>query len=101
MIIDIYTDEQAIEDGYLIPFPHHKGWCCTRAVWEELPEEDGEGKIRHLGALVLDASFEVQRVLKINPDEWLISSGPYVEESGYWLARNGLGGFTIMKPEDY
>ena len=101
MIINIYTDEQAIEDGYLIPFPHHKGWCCTRSVWESLPEKDDEGKMKHLGAIVLDASHVAARVFNADPDENLICSGRYVEESGYWLGRNSLGGVTIMKPEDY
>ena len=100
-VIYSYSEEQAIEDGILIEYPHKKGWCCTHTVWEELPEKDDEGKMRHLGALITDAFLETHRVFKINPDEWLISSGRYVEESGFWLARNSLGGITIMKPEDY
>ncbi|MDO8526764.1 MAG: hypothetical protein Q7T03_03640 [Deltaproteobacteria bacterium] len=100
-VIYSYTEEQAIEDGVLIEYPHKKGWCCTRTVWEELPEKDDEGKMRHLGAIIVDAFFETRRVFKQKPDEWLVASGRYVKESGYWLARNSLGGITIMKPEDY
>jgi len=100
-IVSSYTDEQAIEDGYLIPISYLKGWCCTLAVWEELPEKNDEAKMKHLGAILVDASQEAARVFNTDPDEYLIASGRYVQDSGFWLARNSLGGVTIMKPEDY
>lgn len=100
-IVSSYTDEQAIEDGYLIPIPYLKGWCCTLTVWEELPEKNDDAKMKHLGAILVEASREAARIFNVDLEERLIASGPYVEGSGFWLARNSLGGVTIMKPEDY
>jgi type I site-specific restriction endonuclease len=95
-IIDVYTDEQAVEDGVLIPVKFDNITRITRTVFDDFVY--GE----HIDASAFNqfmnkAAQELQRQQHIR-DDWFYS----VEFAGrkYFICDNG-NGFTLMKPEDY
>lgn len=111
-VVSVYTTEQAVEDGVLVPIG--RGHIATRAVWEWLsaieldrPPNDvvidlltwirGEHALAILRGLTT-YEIEATRVYEQN-----IGGGVYTTEllgRTLWLIPNGAG-ITILFPEDY
>ena len=105
-VISTYTDAQAVADGVLVDIG---AWgltfrgCpvnrMTRTVWIELEPfaqvgvdagryRDVAESLKHMVATKLEASGEGDGdIVKVPPS--------------YWLLENELGGWTLMRPEDY
>ena len=94
-IIDVYTDEQAVEDGVLIPVQFGSINRVTRTVLHEFAQKDKS--LERFNEFVEAAmkEFESQRNER---DDWFYSIE--IEGRKYFIADNGSG-FTLMKPEDY
>ncbi|UCC28723.1 MAG: hypothetical protein JSU86_11030 [Phycisphaerales bacterium] len=107
--ISTYTASQAIEDGLFVEASPdtHANCLLTRPVFERILEvegftEDDVGGLRYrqrVVPLLMDAALIVQA----DPDEWLYTKGLQgdLTSKTLWIARNELGGLTIMFPEDY
>src|SRR5436190_2092038 len=99
-IIYAYTDEQAVEDGVLVPVSEGKVNRVTRAVFDHFTESIGStpmtGPVTNIGPL-LEA---IRTVLQVPPDEdgWRKLTWRGKE---LWLLPNELGGLTLMFPDDY
>jgi hypothetical protein len=105
-VVFAYTDAQAVADGVLVDI---SAWNLgfrgravnrmTRTVWNELEPfaqvhvdaglyRDVAASMKHMVATKLEHSGEGDGdVVKVPP--------------GYWLLENELGGWTLMRPEDY
>lgn len=97
-LIDAYTDQEAVEDGVLVPVKYGEICFVTASVlsdFEEIPAE-----IRHvmIDKLLTDAmkTFEAERKKK---DDWFYEITVWKKK--YFVALNGRNLFTLMKPEDY
>ena len=105
-VISTYTDAQAVADRLLVDIGawnlHFRGRPVnrmTRTVWNELEPfaqvgvdaglyRDLAESLTHMVAAKLEASGEGDGdVVKVPP--W------------HWLLENELGGWTLMRPEDY
>ena len=103
-----YTEEQAIDDGILVqPIPDKDPrLLLTAALYERLEEvaiERGVEVHQVTVPLIMDASLIVQAGQKKDPNEYLWTKGLEGNASGQevWVAKNGMGGFTVMFPSDY
>ena len=101
-IISEYTDQQAIEDGFVAePYPDRfPGALFTSAVHEAIEAvDDGRTYEQKAIPLLMDA------VLIVNSDrrEHLFTKGLEGNVTGQtlWIGRNGMNGFTIMLPNEY
>ncbi len=94
-IISAYTDEEAIEDGVLIPIDFSDITRITHSVIEDFKEENAVEKFL---AFMNEVDKRFAENAERNPDEWFQS----IEVAGrkYFICFNG-NGFTLMKPEDY
>ncbi len=95
-IIDVYTDEQAIEDGVIVPvffglINRITNNLLSDFIKDEKLDEERFGKF--MNAVVQE--FESQRKIKV---DWFYKIT--IEGNSYFIAENGKG-FTLMKPEDY
>ena len=105
-VISTYTDAQAVADGVLVDisvweleFRGRPVNRMTRTVWNELEPfaqvhvdaglyRDVAASMKHMVATKLEHSGEGGGdVVKVPPS--------------YWLLENELGGWTLMRPEDY
>ena len=97
IIIDEYTDEQAIEDGVLVPLYLLPGVGpvnrVTRAVWVHFL---GEKKPKTLEPLL----GAIRAMLALSPDRdgWRMGT---IQDKRLWLVPNEVGGSTLMFPDDY
>ncbi len=109
-VVFSYPEQQAIDDGVLcqlvMPDGKKTPWLCSAAVWTNFENNNGNvvdvgrAAMNRFRAMVLDlAGAESARLMDKN--ETLISDGKWVADTGYWVRRNGMGGWTIMKPSDY
>ena len=105
-IVSVYTDAQAVSDGVLVDI---SSWGLrfrgrpvnrmTRTVWSELEPfvqvevdagryADVAAALRHMVSTKLRfADEQGGDIVKVPPS--------------YWLMENELGGWTLMRPEDY
>lgn len=97
-IVFRYTDDDAVEDGVLVPVRYGEICFVTASIigdFAEIPEE-----IRHLiiNKFLTDAmnTFEAKRRKK---DDWFYEITVWKKK--YFVALNGRNLFTLMKPEDY
>lgn len=97
-IIVSYTDDEAVEDGVLVPVRYGEICFVTGSIigdFEKIPEE-----IRHLiiDKFLRDAmkTFEAERKKK---EDWFYEVTVWKKK--YFVALNGRNLFTLMKPEDY
>ena len=101
--IAVYTDQQALEDGVLVDItPALKRFHgkpvnrMTRALWEEfqpflrIADVHRLSEIAYLGKILTTKLS----VAYYKGDIWQVPPG-------LWLIENELGGWTIMRPEDY
>ena len=118
--ISAYTSRQAVDDGQLVEASRetHPNVLLTRAVfdriveregWTWVPATDGTSRLsctpleyrQRVVPLLMDAAMIVTGCR--DPEEYLWTKGLEGNLTGksLWIARNDLGGFTIMFPEDY
>jgi hypothetical protein len=97
-VIFSYTDDEAVEDGILVPVKYGEICFVTNSIigdFEKIPEE-----IRSLiiNKFLTDAmkTFEAKRKKK---DDWFYEITVWKKK--YFVAMNGKSLFTLMKPEDY
>lgn len=94
-IIDVYSDEQAIEDGVLIPIDFRDINRVTRTVLEDFK---GDNAVEVFLAFMNEVLKKFRENAKRNPSEWF--QGIEIAGRKYFICFNG-NGFTLMKPEDY
>ncbi len=94
-IISVYTDEQAIEDGVLIPVGFGDITRITRTILDDFK---GENAVEEFLAFINEVLRKSGEEARKNPDDYFQS----IELAGrkYFICHNG-NGFTLMKPEDY
>ena len=94
-VISAYTDEQAVEDGVLIPVKFENITRITKTVFDDFDKGgfDAPGFYKFMA----EASKELESQQRIKYD-WFYSV--LIEGRRYFLVDNG-NGFTLMKPEDY
>jgi hypothetical protein len=102
--INVYTEEQAIEDGILHHlWPDRWPWLLvTNTVFSEcerVADHRGAELNSVLIPLILDAIMETQRQHKLNPRTDLVEL-EHTAIGTVWIRPNGKGGMTLMKPED-
>lgn len=95
-VISVYTDEQAVEDGVLIPVLFGEISRITNTVMSDF-EINGKVNAEHFFSFMKKASAELEEQQK-KRDDWFYSVT--IEGSKYFLVDNGSG-FTLMKPQDY
>lgn len=110
--ISVYTDEQAIEDGCLVAVDEKRFPNClfTQAVHATIMEKVGylsrRDKITQEQAylqVAMPLMMDVVMVAEQNPGESLYTGDDLngnVTGKTLWFAMNGLGGITVMFPED-
>ena len=94
-VIYSYTDEQAINDGVIIPVKFGKIIRITRAVFDDFDKGGFDASAFY--SFMNEAVKELERRQK-NKEDWFYSAT--IQKRKYFLVENG-GGFTLMKPEDY
>ena len=94
-VIDAYTDEQAVEDGVLIPVKFGNITRITRTVFGDFDE--GIFDAPEFNRFASEASEELEEQQRMKCD-WFYSV--FIEGKRYYFVDNGPG-FTLMKPEDY
>ena len=95
-VIDVYTDEQAVDDGVLIPVEFGEISRVTRAVLDDF-ERDGRINADKFFKFMKTAKEQLEAQRK-EKDDWFYSAT--IEGRKYFICENG-NGFTLMKPEDY
>ena len=93
--IDVYTDEQALADGMLVDLSplglHFRGRPVNRmtgGLWADLKPFLNE-------TTTLASALRTKlRYAYYKGDIWHVPPG-------LWLIENELGGWTLMRPEDY
>jgi hypothetical protein len=96
--IVVYTDEEAVADGVLVPIAADGGVNrITRAVFDQFAKPIGDPR-----ACVFDVTplmDVIRTMLAVKPDrDW--RTGSY-HGWDLWLVPNEVGGLTLMFPEDY
>ncbi len=107
-----YTDEQATEDGCLVVVDEKRFPNClfTQAVNAAIMEKVGYLSLRDKITpekawlqIAIPLMMDVVMVAKNNPGESLYAGDDLdgnVTGKTLWFAVNGLGGITVMFPED-
>ena len=95
-VIDVYNDEQAVEDGVLIPVLFGEISRITNTVMSDF-ERDGKVNADKFFKFMTEATKELEGQQRIKYD-WFYSV--LIEGRRYYLVDNGSG-FILMKPEDY
>ena len=101
--ISVYTDQQAIEDGVLVDITQaHVSFRglpvnrMTRALWEEF-----QPFLKVAEAMSLTEIAYLGKVLRTKLSLAYYKGDIWQVPPGLWLIENELGGWTIMRPEDY
>ena len=96
--ISVYTDAQAIEDGFLVQITGEGSVNrVTRAVYDHFVQPIGDPRFQMWDVTPLMAAIRAIRALE--PDDgWRV--GDY-QGKRLWLIPNEVGGLTLMFPEDY
>ena len=103
-VISVYTDDQAIKDGLLIPLLLIPGIGrvnrVTRAVFAHFVGEAGFEPMPVIDMPKLEPLLAaIRAMLQIPPDRgW--RTGDY-QGKQLWLIPNEVGGLTLLFPEDY
>jgi hypothetical protein len=95
-VISSYTDEEAIEDGVIIPVSFGNITRVTNSVIAEFSEGNELDESKFL-VFMKEASEELDSMMKEKQD-WFYET--VIDNKRYFIAENGAG-FTLMKPEDY
>ena len=101
--ISTYTDDQAIDDGFLVvaaPDQYGPKILLSRAVFEVLDADtDDQEYLQKVIPLIQDALM----ICRARPHDHLWTRGLDGNVTGrdVWIALNGRGGITLMFAEDY
>ena len=99
-VISVYTDAQAVEDGFLAAIAGPGGVNrVTRAVFDYFTEPFGSSPITGTVTNLSPLTDAIRAMLAIEPDDgW--RTGDY-QGKRLWLIPNEVRGLTLMFPEDY
>lgn len=115
--ISVYTDQDAIDDGCLVVVDKDRfpGCLFTQAVYAAIMEKVRQN-IEHHGGIDVDTAQAYRQVaIPLMMDVIAVTQNPKnAGESMYtgndldgnvtgrtlWFAMNGIGGITVMFPED-
>ncbi|MFH0796001.1 MAG: hypothetical protein V2A65_02975 [Candidatus Omnitrophota bacterium] len=101
-VIFSYTDEQAVEDGVVIPVKFGKINRVTRTILDDFIPAGTEStevvECKEFFALAEKITREFQRQHQ-EKDDWFYSVK--IDGSEYFVVLNETYGFTMMKPQDY
>jgi len=92
-----YTDEQAVEDGVLIPVSFGEINLVTDEIVHMFSEK-GIFSIDEFNRFMSEAARKLNEQRKKKSD-WFYSIE--IDSKKYFIAENGSNGFTLMKPEEY
>jgi hypothetical protein len=96
-LIYTYTDEQAVEDGVLMPVSFGEINLVTDGI-VHLFSEKGIFSIEEFNRFMNEAAGKLSEQRKKKSD-WFYSI--QIDSRNYFIAENGSNGFTLMKPEEY
>ena len=96
-IIFTYTDEQAVEDGILMPVSFGAINLVTDGI-VYLFSKKGIFSIDEFNRFMSEAARKLEEQQKLKED-WFYSI--LIDSKKYFIAMNGSNGFTLMKPEEY
>ena len=105
--ISHYGTQQAIEDGDLVqPIEAERRFLVTNEVYASLEAIAGKRGVAVSTVawpLLMDAAMIVRRGVQRDPDEYLWTKGLEGNATGerVWIARNEVGGITLMFPREY
>ena len=99
--VSTYTDQDAINAGQLVyPYPDtFPGWLVTCGVFAAIEKlDDGRTLAQRLIPLLMDAQLIVR-----SKRDHLYTKGLEGNVTGQrvWIGQNGMGGFTLLFPEEY
>ena len=94
-IIYKYSDEDAIDDGVLIPVCFGGINRITRSVFDDFDKPCFDSAA--FNQFMNKAALELQKQQKEKSD-WFYST--ILDDRKYFIVDNGSG-FTLMKPQDY
>ncbi len=99
--ISVYTDAQALEDGFLVALPGEGDVNrVTRAVFDHFATPIGSSVATGAVINVTPLMEAIRAMLKIPPDKDAWRTGQHSGKE-LWLIPNEVGGLTLMFPEDY
>ena len=94
-VVFTYTDEEAVEDGVIIPVSFGSISRITRAVFDDFDkgrfDDAGFDRFMNEAMKILEGKMKARK-------DWFYSG--LIERRKYFFVENGSG-FTLMKPEDY
>lgn len=96
-IVFTYTDEQAVEDGILMPVSFGAINLVTDGIIH-LFDKGKEFSIEEFNRFVSEAARKLSEQQEKKSD-WFYSV--VIENKKYFIAQNGSNGFTLMLPEEY
>ena len=96
-VIDVYTDEQAVEDGVLMPVFFGAINLVTDGIVSRFTRQSFFD-IEKFNSFMTEAARKLSEQQKEKAD-WFYSVA--IEEKKYFIAQNGSNGFTLMLPEEY
>lgn len=101
VVITAYTDQQAVADGVLVPFPGPGGANrVTRAVFDHFTRPMGSDEAPYLVTDVSRLTEAIEALLARDADEDGWRTGAF-DGKTLWLVPNEVGGATLMFPDDY
>jgi hypothetical protein len=92
-----YTDADAVEDGVLMPVSFGAINLVTNGIVHKFSGQ-GYFEIEKFNSFMTETTRLLSEQQKEKAD-WFYSV--VIEESKYFIARNGSNGFTLMLPEEY
>ena len=96
-IIYTYTDEQAVEDGVLMPVSFGAINLVTDGIVSRFTRQSFFD-IGKFNSFMSEAARKLSEQQKEKAD-WFYAV--VIEKKKYFIAQNGSNGFTLMLPEEY
>lgn len=96
-IVFTYTDEEAIEDGVLLPVSFGIINRVTRSIFDDFIV-NGECDLARFN-LFMDKAIKEFDSMRQKKDDWFYKI--VIDDRAYFICENGSSYFTLMKPEDY
>lgn len=97
-IVFRYTDDEAVEDGVLVPVRYGEICFVTASVLSDFEEIPAQIRDLMIDKFLTDAmkTFEAKRKKE---EDWFYEVTVWKKK--YFVALNGRSLYTLMKPEDY
>lgn len=96
-IIDAYIDEEAVDDGIIIPISFGIINRVTRSIFDDF-QTNGEYDLKKFN-IFMDRIMKDFDLLRQKKDDWFYKV--IIDGKGYFICQNETSYFTLMKPEDY